>query len=140
VIGRHGPNTTVERHSSGVYRFSIGEHVSQFSHVVAAPNPDCIGYVVDIPLHGKMTYDMICARMRFPQEFPDGLLMHVAGQTDIGWRTYSIWNEVQPSLDFLEQRMMPAAVDMVREKVMFPEISPLEVKPFLFALNARMLG
>ena len=87
-----------------------------------------------------MTYDMICARMRFPQEFPDGLLMHVAGQTDLGWRTYSIWNEVQPSLDFLEQRMMPAAVDMVREKVMFPEISPLEVKPFLFALNARMLG
>ena len=140
VIGRHGPNVTVERHSSGVYRFSIGDEVSQFSHEVALPNPDCIGYVVDIPLHGKMTYDMICARMRFPQEFPDGLLMHVAGQTDLGWRTYSIWSEVQPSLDFLEQRMMPAAVDMVREKVMFPEISPLEVKPFLFALNARMLG
>src|SRR3954452_1236842 len=93
VTNRHGPNTTVERHSSGVYRFSIGEQVSQFSHALATPNPACVGYVVDIPLHGKMAYDMICSRMRFPEEFPDGLLLHVAGQTDAGWRTFSIWNE-----------------------------------------------
>jgi hypothetical protein len=140
VTSKHGPNTTVERHSSAVHRFSIGEQATPFSHVNAVVNPDCVGYVIDVPLHGKMAYDIICSKMDFPQAFPAGLLLHVAAMTDMGWRTCSIWNEVQPSLDFLEQRLMPAAVGMVREEGVFPEISPLEVKPFLFALNARMLG
>jgi hypothetical protein len=141
VIDRYGtPGTVVDRRSSGVHRFSIGESVGQFSHERAESNPQCVGYVIDIPLHGKMAYDLICQKMEFPQEWPEGLLMHVAGQTDNGWRTCSVWADREPSLVFLEQRLMPAAVDMVRERGLFPEIRPLEVKPFLFALNARMLG
>jgi hypothetical protein len=140
VLKDFGPNARVERHSSGVYRFSIGENADEFSHRAATTHPNCVGFLLDVPVHGQMAYDLVCNKMRFPEEFPDGLLMHVAGQTDRGWRTCSIWREIEQSRAFLEQRLMPAAVDVVRDTGMFPEIRPLEFKPFMFALNARMLG
>ncbi|MGH2906540.1 MAG: hypothetical protein ACRDKI_07190 [Solirubrobacterales bacterium] len=134
------PQARVERSSTGVYRFSIGDDADEFNNSIAVRNPECVGYLIDIPVHGKMAYDLVCNNMGFPAEWPEGLLMHVAGPSALGWRTFSMWRTVDDSLDFLEQRLMPGAVGVVREQGLFPEIRPLEVKPFLFALNSRMLN
>jgi hypothetical protein len=139
VLREAGPTATVDRVSSGVFRFSIGEDVAEFSHERAQLNPNCVGYVIDIPTQGHLSYELTCEKMNFPQDWPPGLLMHVAGETDRGWRTYSLWREIGQSRDFLAQRLIPAAVDVVREHQVFPVIRPIEVKLHLFALNSRML-
>lgn len=125
----------VVRSSHRVHRFVVSEAASSYDASVAELDPSCVGYQIDMPIHGSSMYDLFCEKLAFPEEIPDGLLAHVAGETDFGWRTYTVWRTTLDSQRYFSERIIPASVDVVREEAIFPEIRPLEIAPTLFAVN-----
>jgi hypothetical protein len=53
-------------------------------------------------------YDALNAEMNFPQDVPDGLISHLAGPTDAGFRIVDVWESREQFDDFIENRLMPA--------------------------------
>lgn len=139
IVAEAGPQASIDRQSHPAYRFLLGEEISDFREDRAQTDPDCVGYVIDLPATDNRAYDLICEHMGFPADYPDGLLLHIAGQVDDVWRVISVWRKVTQSLEFFEQRLMPAAVDIVREHRVFPEIHPRELRVHLFAVNKRLV-
>jgi hypothetical protein len=139
VIGEASPTASVERSSSLAARFVIGDDLEEFSNTRASFDPHCIGYISDFPIESGVPYELTCEKMNFPAEFPPGMLMHVAGETEDGWRTFTVWREIVQSGAFFRDRLMPAAVEVVREHGVFPVIRPIEIKPHMFVLNSRLL-
>lgn len=135
VLGDAPPDAQVTRRASEVHRLYLGDDLLEFREGLADGDPDCVGFVIDLPDMDDDSYDLICDRMRFPEEWPEGLLVHVAGQVDDFFRVLSIWRRADQSRRFFEDRLIPAAVDVARNHGLFPEIRPRELRVHLFALN-----
>lgn len=135
VLADAPPDAQVTRRASGVHRLYLGDDLLEFREGLADGDPDCIGFVIDLPEVDDDSYDLMCRRMDFPGQWPDGLLMHVAGRVDDFFRVLSIWRRADQSRRFFEDRLIPASVDVAREHGLFPEIRPRELRVHLMALN-----
>lgn len=138
VLDKAGPGAAVDRQSYPVRRFVLGDEIGDFRQDRARTGPDCAAYVIDLPATDGRAYDLICEQMNFPGDYPEGLMLHVAGRVDDVWRVISVWREARQSREFFERRLMPAAVEVVREHQVFPAIHPRELRVHLFAVNKRL--
>lgn len=139
VLRDAGPDTTVQRRGSKLHKLVLGDDLEEFRDGNAILDPECVGYVIDLPEADTKTYDLIIEQMDFPRDFPRGLLVHAAGQVDDVLRVVTVWRRSSQSLRFLENRLMPATVEVVREHGVFPEIRPLEMKVHYLAVTGRLL-
>ncbi|MBI5311504.1 MAG: hypothetical protein HZB14_10855 [Actinobacteria bacterium] len=135
IVLSDSPDAKVIRRSSKIHRLYLGDDVDEFREGRSDVDPDCVGYVIDLPQVDVDAYDLICEHMGFPGDWPTGLLMHFAGRVDDFMRVVSIWRRAGQSRHFLEDRLMPAAVQVVRDHGLFPEIRPRELRIHLMALN-----
>ena len=126
---------SVARVSHSAHRYVLGPGSGIFAADLAELDPDCVAYQIDVPIHGQAMYDLFCEKLEFPAFIPEGLLAHVAGETEAGWRTYTVWSTVEDSQRYFSDRIIPSGVEVVREVGVFPEIRPLEIKPTLFVVN-----
>ena len=56
----------------------------------------------------RRDYDEIHARIGFPDDPPQGLIVHSAGTTaDGGWRIFEIWESRERIEDFMAERLVP---------------------------------
>lgn len=140
VLDSVSGEATVTRESFPTHRVVIGEGVEEFTPAAAPIAPDCVAFEIDLRLEDRGHYDLLCEQMNFPAELPPGLLLHVAGQADFGWHTYSVWRTIEDSKNFLSDRIIPASVEVVRQFGVFPEIRPVEIQTTLFALNPSDAG
>lgn len=138
VLGLAGPAASAARRSHSLHRLIVGDDIEEFREGLAIVDPDCVGFVIDLPGTDPKTYDLICRQMSFPEHFPSGLLLHAAGPIDGHLRVTSIWRRGGQSRRFLEDRLMPAAVEVVREHGLFPEIRPRELRVHLLTINNRL--
>lgn len=129
----------VTRRASDVHRLYVGDGLAEFREGIAGGEPDCIGFVIDLPDVEVDAYDLICERMNFPEDWPDGLVLHVAGRVGDFLRVLSVWRRADQSRRFFENRLIPASVEVVRNHGLFPEIRPRELRIHLIALNDMLL-
>ncbi|MBI4897632.1 MAG: hypothetical protein HY827_04620 [Actinobacteria bacterium] len=134
VLKRADPDPVVDRRSHSVHRLIVGADLSEFRAGLAVSDPECVGYVIDLPNADVKLYERVIARMDFPGQFPAGLLIHAVGQVEDVLRITSIWRHAGQSRRFLEDRLMPALVSVVRERGVFPEIRPVELKVHYLAV------
>lgn len=139
VLWDEFPGLQVERETYPVYRFVVTEGAEEYDADRAQPNPACVAYRLDVPIHGRDVYDSACQHMGFPDEIPEGLLMHVAAETADGWTTYTVWHSVQDARNYMRDKIMPAGLQIVRDQQIFPEIRPVEIVPTLFASNPTLM-
>lgn len=88
-----GSDTAVDRESHPVQRLLFGEAIDEFRADRAHTDPNCVGYVIDLPATDSRAYDLICDQMNFPGDLPAGLLLHVAGPVGDVWRVTSVWRD-----------------------------------------------
>lgn len=140
VLASAGPAATVARRSARIHRLVLGDELEEFREGVAASDPDCVCFVIDIPSADTHAYDLILEQMSFPEHYPDGLILHMASRVGDTLRVISVWRHAEQSRRFLESRLMPAAVEVVRGHRVFPEIRPREMRIRLLALSSRLVG
>jgi hypothetical protein len=71
---------------------------------------------------GQREYDGVCAAINFPENIPDGLLVHLAGATSGGWRVIDCWESQQLFDRFLRDTLTPA---MRQLNVLQPEVETI---------------
>jgi hypothetical protein len=140
VLWEEFPGLQFERETYPVHRFVVTEGAEEYDADRALPNPSCAAYRLDVPIHGRNVYDRACELMNFPDDLPDGLLMHVAAETADGWTTYTVWHSVEDAREYMRDQIMPAGLQIVRDQQIFPEIRPVEIVPTLFASNPGILA
>jgi len=67
-----------------------------------------VGLVIDLDGMTAERYDQLNAEANFPAEAPDGLISHIAGPTDGGFRIVDVWESVEDFDRFVEERLLPA--------------------------------
>lgn len=140
VLKSVDPAPAVERRSHRLHRLIVGNDLSAFRTGSTAGDPECVCYVIDLPNADAKLYERVISQMDFPGKFPAGLLIHAVGQVEDVLRITSIWRHSGQSRRFLEDRMMPALVAVVRERGVFPEIRPVELKVHFLAVADALAG
>src|SRR5919198_2507481 len=64
----------------------------------------------------KEIYDQVSEKMfghteMRPEEAPEGLILHSAGQGDRGWYVYDIWESREAFDKFSDEKLMPAVTE-----------------------------
>jgi hypothetical protein len=77
----------------------------------------------------KEMYDQISEKMfghtdMRPEEAPEGLILHSAGQADRGWYVYDIWESRDAFERFSEEKLMPAVKEVMGDVQPPPEAAP----------------
>lgn len=139
VLWNEFPGIKADRETYPVHRFVVTEGAEQYDPDRAQPHPPCVSYRMDIPIHGRDIYDTAAELMNFPEEIPDGMLMHIASETADGWTTYTVWHGVENAREYMRDKIMPASLQIVRDQQIFPEIRPVEIVPTLFASNPALI-
>lgn len=139
ILASTDPNAVVVRRSNPVHRLILGDDLDEFRAAPAVGNPECVGYVIDLPEMDTKAYELIVNAMDFPEQFPPGLLLHSVGQVDDMLRVTSIWRTASQSRRFFENRVMPALVAVVRDHGVFPEVRPVELCVHLLAVGDELL-
>lgn len=130
-----GEDVQVVCRSNPAARVDVAESVIEFEASRAELNPDCVAFTIDIPQPGRNIYDLYCDQMRYPELPADGLLFHLAYESDDVFRTVTVWRSIEDSAAFMRDRIVPAGPTVVREHGVFPEVRPVEFKPTLLAFN-----
>lgn len=139
ILAATDPNAVVVRRSNPVHSLIVGDDLGEFRAAVPVGDPECVGFVIDLPEIDVKAYELLIKAMDFPEQFPPGLLLHTAGQVDDVLRVTSIWRTVGQSRRFFENRVMPALVTVVREHGVFPEVRPVELHVHLLAVGNELL-
>jgi hypothetical protein len=62
-------------------------------------------------------YDAVCEKINFPEEWPEGLLYHAAGETENGGvRIVEQWDYPQQYTQFIEDTIRPAIGELLGSK------------------------
>jgi hypothetical protein len=77
----------------------------------------------------KEIYDQVAVKMfghadMRPEEAPEGLILHSAGQGDQGWYVYDIWESREAFDRFNEEMLMPAVNEVMGDVQPPPEAAP----------------
>jgi hypothetical protein len=134
VLKTADPSPAVNRRKHRVHRLIVGDGLDEFRAGPSERDPECVGYVIDLPNADVKLYERVIEQMDFPGKFPAGLLIHAVGQVEKVLRITSIWRHSGQSRRFLEDRLMPALVAVVRERGVFPEIRPVELRVHYLAV------
>lgn len=59
-----------------------------------------------------------------PEEAPEGLILHSAGQSDRGWYVYDIWESREAFQRFMDEKLMPAVSEVMGDQPPPPEAAP----------------
>lgn len=130
-----GEDVQVVSRSTPAVRIDVADAVSEFEASRAELNPDCVAFTIDLPQPGRKIYDLYCDQMRYPELPAEGLLFHLAYESDEVFRTVSVWRTIEDSAAFMRDRIVPSGPTVVREHGVFPEVRPVEFKPTLLAFN-----
>ena len=71
-----------------------------------------IGFMFDMPGITQQQYDAIMRELRLDQpnaEWPQGIICHVAGPIEGGWRVVDVWQSQEAAETFFRGRLAPAA-------------------------------
>ncbi len=128
VLKSVDPSPALERRSHRIHRLIVGDDLNAYRVGSVAGDRECVCFVIDLPNADAKLYERVIAQMDFPGKFPAGLLIHAVGQVEDVLRITSIWKHSGQSRRFLEDRLMPALVAVVRERGVFPEIRPVELR------------
>ena len=74
-------------------------------------------------------YDQVSEKMfghtdMRPEEAPEGLILHSAGQGDRGWYVYDIWESREAFERFSDEKLMPAIKEVMGDVQPPPEAAP----------------
>ena len=77
----------------------------------------------------KELYDQVTEKMfghtdMRPDEAPEGLILHSAGQGDQGWYVYDIWESREAFERFSEEKLMPAIQEIMGDVQPPPDAAP----------------
>jgi hypothetical protein len=77
----------------------------------------------------KEIYDQVSEKMfghtdMRPEEAPEGLILHSAGQGDRGWYVYDIWESREAFERFSDEKLMPAIKEVMGDVQPPPEAAP----------------
>lgn len=68
------------------------------------------------------------------EEAPEGLIVHSAGQGQGGWYVYDIWESREAFERFMEEKLMPAAREVMGDQPM-----PEEARPQFFGVDVLVV-
>lgn len=132
------PDAEISRRSSPLYRIYAGDGLGRLAAPETGRRPSVAGVVIDLPQTDIAAYELVCGRMDFPDDWPDGLLLHFAGPVEDVLRVVSIWRRAEDSREFFESRLIPAALAVAREKGLFPEIRPVDLRVHMLVLGEKL--
>lgn len=77
----------------------------------------------------KEMYDQVTEKMfghnpMRPEESPEGLIVHSAGQGDRGWYVYDIWESREAFERFMDEKLMPAVNEVMGGQQPPPDAAP----------------
>ena len=77
----------------------------------------------------KEIYDQVSEKMfghtdMRPEEAPEGLILHSAGQGDRGWYVYDIWESQEAFERFSDEKLMPAIKEVMGDVQPEPDAAP----------------
>ena len=67
-----------------------------------------VGLVIDMQGMTPEIYDALNEAMGFPSEVPDGLLSHIAGPIEGGFRVVDVWESIEDYDRFVQNKLGPA--------------------------------
>lgn len=134
------PDAEITRRVDSMHRLYLGDELGEFRPENAKRKPDCVGIVIDLPKVDVETYELICDQMSFPDDWPDGLLLHFAGAVEDVLRIVSVWRRTRDARKFFADRLIPASVEVARDHGKFAEIRPVELKVQLLVVGDEPAG
>ena len=87
--------------------------------------------VADLPGGDWETYEKITAEAGAQNGAPEGLIVHVAGQTDTGTRIIDVWESQAAYEAFVAERLGPAVQRVVGASTGTSQAQVLEVRHLL---------
>jgi hypothetical protein len=77
----------------------------------------------------KEMYDQVTEKMfghspMRPEESPEGLIVHSAGQSKGGWYVYDIWESEEAFQRFMDEKLDPAVREVMGNQQPPPEAAP----------------
>lgn len=66
------------------------------------------GFVIDLEGMTSAIYDGVNEATNFPAEVPDGLISHVAGPVEGGFRVVDVWESPEHYDRFVQEKLGPA--------------------------------
>ena len=67
-----------------------------------------IGMIMQFTGVHQEQYDAVMEKMGIAANWPQGIVSHVAGATDVGWVVVDVWESRQQFDSFFETRLKPA--------------------------------
>jgi hypothetical protein len=75
----------------------------------------------------QLTEKMFGGSTMRPEQSPEGLIIHSAGQSDQGWYIYDIWESQEHFQRFLDEKVMPASQELgLGQEGPQPQIFPID--------------
>ncbi len=83
--------------------------------------------IMDFKGIGKKQYDDVCAKIKFPEEQPRGLIFHTAGSTKDGACVVDCWESQEAFDRFFKDKLQPAFLQLGLPQPDVQSISPYRV-------------
>ena len=88
-----------------------------------------VGMLQTAEMFTKEMYDQITEKMfghspMRPEESPEGLIVHSAGQGESGWYVYDIWESEAAFQRFMDEKLGPAVQEVMGDQQPPPEAAP----------------
>ncbi|MBI5311503.1 MAG: hypothetical protein HZB14_10850 [Actinobacteria bacterium] len=96
-----GERFDVEPEMREIARLVVGPSAARYSLDKGAREKSAlrgvrpIGALIENLGGGEEEYLLGCKLLGFPEHVPDGLVLHIAGECDDGWRTFDCWNSAE---------------------------------------------
>jgi hypothetical protein len=66
----------------------------------------------------QAVYDEVNGRVNPPDQPPEGLILHFAGQSPEGWRIVDVWDSRDTFDTFFQEKVQPVLLDVVGEEAL----------------------
>jgi hypothetical protein len=88
-----------------------------------------IGVIEEFTGPDLALYDIVTAAMKFPQEWPDGMIYHAAGAVEGGIRIVEQWEGIPQYETFVRDKLRPALIAVLGERAetVVPKITTFDV-------------
>src|SRR5439155_11202953 len=89
-----------------------------------------VGMLQTAEMFTKEMYDQVTEKMfghsspMRPEESPEGLIVHSAGQGEGGWYVYDIWESEEAFQRFMDEKLGPAVREVMGDQQPQPEAAP----------------
>lgn len=118
AIEKTGERVDVEPEMRGVARVVVGPAAGRH-RVEQGAGRKCsergvqpVGVTIDTPRGDAAGYLRGCEFLDFPAQMPDGLVVHLAGECESGWRVFDCWDSAEKCDEYM--RRVERAIDFAK--------------------------